>query len=72
MCNGALRLGAFFFGIFWAGQLAATVIGRVQLLTTSLWLVISLVAGMVVSSFPLLIVRGRMFGAVLLCEHLSQ
>ena len=48
------------------------IIGRVRLLTVSLWLVISLVAGLVVSSFPLLIIGGRLVGMVLLCEHLSQ
>ena len=48
------------------------IIWRVQLLTTSLWLVIALVPGSVVSSFPLLIVGGRLVGMVLLCEHLSQ
>ena len=48
------------------------IIGRVRLLTASLWLVISLVAGLVVSSFPLLIVGGRMVGTVFLCEHLSH
>ena len=42
------------------------------MLTDSLWLIISLVAGMVISSFPLLIVGGRMVGTVLLCEQLSQ
>ena len=42
------------------------------MLTTSLQLVIALVAGPIVSSFPLLIIGGRLVGTVLLCEHLSQ
>ena len=48
------------------------IIGRVRLLTSSLRLVIALVAGPIVSSFPLLIVGGRMVGTVLLCEHLPN
>ena len=48
------------------------IVGSVQLLTTSLWLVISLVVQSVISSFPLLIVGGRMVGTILLCKHLSQ
>ena len=48
------------------------IVGRVRLLTASLWLVIALVAGPVVSSFPLLIIGGTLVGTVLLCEHLSQ
>ena len=48
------------------------IIGRVWLLTPSLWLVITLVARLVVSSLPLLIVGGRLVGMVLLCKHLSQ
>ena len=44
-----------------------SIIGRVWLLTASLQLVIALVAGPVICSFPLLII-----GTVLLCKHLSQ
>ena len=47
------------------------IIGRVWLLTASLRLVIALVTGLIISSFPLLIVGGRLVGTVLLCEHLS-
>ena len=48
------------------------IVGRVRLLTTSLRLIISLVAGTIISRFPLLIVGGRLVGMILLCEHLSQ
>ena len=47
-------------------------VGRVQLLTASLWLIIALVTGLVISSFPLLIVGGRLAGMVFLCKYLSQ
>ena len=48
------------------------IVGRVRLLTTSLWLVIALVVGPVIPSFPLLIVGGKLVWTVLLCKHLSQ
>ena len=53
-------------------SISREIIGRVRLLTASPWLVISLIAGPVVSSLPLLITGGRLVGTVLLCEHLSQ
>ena len=48
------------------------IVGRVWLLTTSMWLIIVLVLGPIISSLPLLIVGGKLVGTVLLCEHLSQ
>ena len=42
------------------------------MLTASLQLVISLVARLIVPSFPLLIVGGRLVRMILLCENLSQ
>ena len=48
------------------------IVGRVWLLTASLWLVVSLVSRTIISSFPLLIVGGRLVGTVLLCEHLPN
>ena len=54
------------------GSVCCSIVGRVWLLTVSLWLVIALVARPVISSLPLLIVGGRLVGTVLLCEHLSQ
>ena len=48
------------------------IVGRIWLLTASMWLVIGLVLGPIISSFPLLVFGGRLFGMVLLCEHLSQ
>ena len=54
------------------GSVHCGIIGRVLLLTTSLWLVIALVLGPIIYSFPLFIVGGRLVGTILLCEHLSQ
>ena len=54
------------------GSVRCGIVGRVWLLTASLWLVIGLVLGLIISSLPLLIVGGRLVGMVLLCEHLSQ
>ena len=48
------------------------IIGRVRLLIASLWLVIALVVGPFVSSFPSLIVGGMLVGTILLCKNLSQ
>ena len=48
------------------------IVGRVRLLTASLLLIIGLVSGSIISSFPLLIVGGRLVGMVLLCKHLLQ
>ena len=45
------------------------IVGRVWLLTTSLRFVIGLALGPIISSFPLLIVGGRLVGMVLLCER---
>ena len=42
------------------------------MLTASLWLIVSLVPGLVIPSLPLLIIRGWLVGMVLLCKHLSQ
>ena len=42
------------------------------MLIASMRLIISLVVGSIIPSFPLLIVGGRMVGTVLLCEQLSQ
>ena len=54
------------------GSVCCGIVGRVWLLTASLWLVIGLVPGPIIFSFPLLVVGGRLVGMVLLCEHLSQ
>ena len=48
------------------------IVGRVRLLTASLRLVISLVAWLVIPSFPLFIVGGKLVGTIFLCEYLSQ
>ena len=48
------------------GSICCSIIGRVWLLTTSIWLVIVLVLGPIISSLPLLIVGGRLVGTVLL------
>ena len=50
------------------GSVCCGIVGRLWLLTASLRLVISLVAGLVVSSLPLLIVGGRLVGTILLCD----
>ena len=53
-------------------MVSCDIVGRVWLLTASLRLVVALVLGLIISSFPLLVVGGRLVGIVLLCEHLSQ
>ena len=48
------------------------IVGRIWLLTASLWLVVALIPCSVVSVLPLLVIRGWLGGRVLLCKHLSQ
>ena len=48
------------------GSVCCGIVGRVWLLTASLQLVIGLLLRPIISSFPLLIIGGRMVGTVLL------
>ena len=48
------------------------IVGRVWLLTASLWLVVSLIPCLVVSGLPLLVIGGWLGGTVVLFKHFSQ
>ena len=48
------------------------VVGRIWLLTASLRLVVVFIPYLVVSGFPLLVIRGWLGGKVLLWKHLSE
>ena len=54
------------------GLIHCGIIGRVQLLTATLWFIIGLVLGPNISSLPLLIFGGRLVGTILFCKYLSQ
>ena len=53
------------------GSVHYGIVGRIWLLIASLWLVIGLVLRLIILGLPLLIVRVRLVGTVLLCKHLS-
>ena len=46
------------------------IVGRIWLLIASLWLIINLIPGLVVSGLHLLVIRGWLVRTVLLCKHL--
>ena len=47
------------------------IFGRVWFLTASLWFIVALVRGSVISGLPLLVIGGWLVRTVLLCKHLS-